>query len=86
MRKILKFEIPLIEDKFTLNLPARWRFLSFQVQDRKPMIWIGGDFDKEKVEVQFQIVGTGDEMPENSDYLGTIQMPPFVWHLFLPLF
>lgn len=86
MKKILKFEIPILVGKFSLNLPTHWKFLSFQVQNQKPVIWIVGDLEEEKTDVFFQTLFTGEEIPENSNYLGTIQLGTFVVHLFIPLF
>jgi hypothetical protein len=86
MKSILKFEIPILQGKFTLKIPLHWQFFSFQNQNNKPTIWIGGDLEEETADVPFQIIGTGYQLPKNSDYLGTIQMNPFVWHLFVLLF
>ena len=35
--------------------------------------------------VHFALIGTGDPLPANwkrADYIGTVQNPPYVWHLF----
>jgi hypothetical protein len=29
----------------------------------------------------FKVIGTGHEAPEDAVYHGTVQQPPFVWHL-----
>lgn len=80
--KIYKFpaQFPLT----VLDLPLNATVLSFQVQGETPVIWVLGDFDQPYRENrEFIYVGTGHELPEqNLDFIGTIQVDVFVWHLF----
>jgi hypothetical protein len=80
---ILKYEVP-IEDNFTIEIPDPFKILSFQVQNDRPYIWVQcEDINSKKDKVKFSIVGTGHEIYFHGFYIGTVQLPPFVWHLFM---
>lgn len=82
--KIFKYEIP-IKDKFNLELPAYSKILSFQVKNNIPSIWVLVDEQKGLKYKYFTLVGTGHDFEHHPDvmtFIGTIQLGPFVWHLF----
>ncbi len=85
MKAIYKYPIPVEKSFFNLELPYRAEILAFQAQHGEPLIWVLID-DQVVQEVRhFAIRGTGEAMNDwrNTDiYIDTVQMPPFVWHLF----
>ncbi|MBA7548445.1 hypothetical protein ES705_40903 [subsurface metagenome] len=83
MKKIYKYPVP-ITDEFTLKLPEGAKILTFQAQDSKPYIWALVDPIGQMETVSFKLFGTG-HLVGNADtleHVGTIQIEPFVWHLF----
>ena len=74
-----------IADKFYLTVPRDAKFLSVQVQDGKPTMWFMVRDMDERVRIWFRVYGTGNPFSDGifDKYLGTIQMPPFVWHVFM---
>ncbi len=85
MKTIWKFPIQ-IKDIQILNLPLGAEILSIQVQDDQPCLWAEVDSSNDTEPRRFEIFGTGNPMQEDMGigrkYLASIQMPPFVWHLY----
>lgn len=83
MKTIWKYEIPFTGD-FALEIPDDCTFLSVQLQNGKPMMWLQVDTSNETVPMKFCAYGTGWEMPEEpGDYLGTYQLNNgLVFHLY----
>lgn len=85
MRIIYKYEVPINLSFFHLELPLEAEILAFQVQDNTPVIWALVDPKTVKEMRHFAVRGTGEAMNDwrsTDKYIGTVQMPPFVWHLF----
>lgn len=79
MRTIWKFQLTAME----IPMPSGAEICAFDFQSGVPCIWACVDSDAEKVVRRFTIVGTGHETPgAETNYVGTAQDPPFVWHLF----
>lgn len=78
---IWKYQIQIV-DSFALKMPKGATILCFQMQDGWPQIWATVDPDAEPEERRFAVVGTGNPMPAVRDYIGTVQVGRFVWHLF----
>jgi hypothetical protein len=84
--KIYKFPVDITGTQ-TLMLPNGSEFLTFQVQNEKPFVWVKFNTECEyRLEPRvLMVVGTGHEFnlaTPSDKYIGTIQQPPFVWHLF----
>lgn len=83
---IYKYVVPIMSKPFfDLELPAGAEILAFQIQNEQPMLWVLINKAAMTVQRHFAIRGTGEAMNDwrSSDtYIGTVQMPPFVWHLF----
>ena len=79
---IWKFELSLTNEQDIL-MPKGAVLLSVKTQAGAPMLWAIVD-PAEKLETRrFCIVGTGHNFDDVSMvYVGTVQQPPFVWHLF----
>ena len=84
-RVIWKFE--LTESGFQeIELRKGYEFLTIQMQNGNPYIWVLLDPNEEKETERFEIYGTGHEihydMGVSREYLGTFQERSLVWHLF----
>lgn len=82
---IYKYEVPVDLSFFHLELPFRAKILAFQVQDNRPVLWALVDPETAKEMRHFAVRGTSEAMNDwrsTDKYIGTVQMPPFVWHLF----
>lgn len=64
-------------------MPVDAEILSLGIQNNIICLWALGETDAQKVHRNFCVVGTGrsDDF-ENLKYIGTVQMSPFVWHVF----
>ena len=83
MKRIYKYPVP-ITDEFKLELPEGAKLLNFQTQDNKPHIWALVDPMRQLEAVGFRLFGTGQPIgnTDTLEYVGTVQIEPFVWHLF----
>lgn len=81
---IYKYPFP-IENEFLINFPVGGRILHVEVQDGIPCMWVQRSSAKDLAHqlVRFYIHGTGHPIPVGIWWVGTFQMPPFVWHLFV---
>lgn len=81
-KKIHKYEVA-VNPKQVIELPQDARILTVQVQEGSVYIWAELDDNAEMTKHFIHVVGTGHPIPANCAYLGTVQMPPFVWHLYI---
>lgn len=59
------------------------RFIAAGCQDGKLVVWAEVNTSHMKHAVPILIVGTGNPMPQAVvRHIGTVQMPPFVWHVY----
>ena len=82
---IYKYPVPVEGSFFNLTLPLGAQLLAFQNQNGQPVLWALVDPETVKETRHFAIRGTGRPMNDwriTDTYIGTIQTPPFVWHLF----
>lgn len=87
-KAIWKWEVPIREDEFTLELPAMSEILYFGVQNKKPTLWVLVDPGQLPKECTFRLAGTGHSIPDemNADkYVGSVLLlgGEYVLHLFL---
>lgn len=83
--KIYKYKLSVLAGSQAINIPSPQRFLSFQLQDGYPCVWYEVTDPENNVRfdrIEFIVIGTGFDVPENAHYLGTAQQGPFVWHLY----
>lgn len=89
---IHKVQLPLVTPFSKVTMPKGWKPLAVQIQGADmPTLWIQfepqptGEFDEVHLELEtFMWVGTGtgDDDRIKGEYLGTVQVRGFVWHLF----
>lgn len=81
MRAIYKYRLAVADEQ---KLLLRGKVLSVGVQDGNVMVWAVHDDDAPERKVRFSIRGTGHPLKDVdvSDFVGTVFMGPFVWHVF----
>ena len=81
-RKVWKYPIPhaaFIEH----SIPIGAEILYVGSQGGEGQMWVGVDPDRPQVLRTFALVGTGHDLPDHAKaYVGSFQIPPYVWHLF----
>ena len=82
MKTIFKYKLGF--GRVTASIPAGAEVLHFATQDRWMCIWALVDTDNAAITRHFEVVGTGHALDESAayKYIGTLQDPPYVWHLF----
>lgn len=81
MRTIHKFPV-YSTGSFVITVPVEARPLSVAVQNEQPIMWFELDTRQEHAKRCFEVVGTGQPVPENAIYIGTYQLGWFVGHLY----
>lgn len=85
--QIWKYDL-VIDDRQTVEMPVGAKLLSVAVQPRPgtsgtPCLWAMVDPKQSMQQRTIAIYGTGNPIPENpGEFIGTVLMPPFVWHVF----
>jgi hypothetical protein len=81
MRTIYKYRLGLTDD--SLQMPIGAEILCVQTQQGEITIWALVDTNAASETRRFAIHGTGFSVPNDGRlYLGTVQIAPFVWHIF----
>lgn len=83
MKKIYKYPIP-IEDFFTIRMPQNANVLMVNTQKSEVFIWAIIDTDEPMIDRPFIILGTGMNVPNGFNHIGSFQMLSggLVFHLF----
>ena len=85
MKTIWKYPLQLIESQI-IEVPVGHSFLTVQVQNDIPCLWILVIPDQPKIKVCISIYGTGERVhfAEGRQYIGTFQQHygSLVWHVF----
>jgi len=82
--KIFKYRLK-VTDVQTIKLPYRAKVIKIDVQDDKLYLWAEVGHGEELVDRTFYVFGTGQPInvdPHSMKYIDTVQMPPFVWHVY----
>lgn len=86
--KILKFGLPdpMVHGarRIIVSMPMDARILWCDVQHGDITMWaLCGSGEERKIR-EFEIYATGADLGDIRflDYIGTVQLPPFVWHIF----
>lgn len=84
MNTIHKFNLA-VTDTQSVSMPKGAKVLCVQVQNGTICLWARVWTEAEYELRTFLVVGTGNPFPESNRpplYIGTVQQPPFVWHIF----
>jgi hypothetical protein len=82
MRVIFKYPLD-IADSFDVLIPP-FKPFCVQLQNGIPYLWAETVVSAQPERKRFFCVGTGNPVPNEAyTYVGTVQMPPFVWHFYM---
>jgi hypothetical protein len=84
MKTIYKYPVDLKNESSKVELPLGAKFLTIALQHGTVQMWFEVYDQQPKIEQEFRVVGTGWEIPEGWEYLGTCLNigQSFVWHLY----
>ncbi len=82
MKTIWKYKLETSVSLPSLFIPEGARFLHMDYQRDDLCLWFEVDVTAERDFRTFQVIGTGHPVPEGGTYLGTVQQPPYVWHVY----
>lgn len=84
MRKVLKYEILLVDEYQTLKLPCSSFFVHCGEQDGRLFAWFDTREDGQECEIYIQVFGTGHTIPDYPlAHMGSVQMKNgLVWHIY----
>lgn len=83
MKTIYNFPFSIKSPKFSILLQKEWKFLDVVVLDEeKPKLYAEVRDGMAKEQVNFQLFGTGQDIPLSATYLTTFSVGPFVFHLY----
>lgn len=82
MKQVWKFQL---NNGFCneFHIPEGSKPLCAQIQGGIPCVWLEVDPRKRNELRSVYVVGTGQAIPRDSEYIGTIQQPPLVWHIYI---
>lgn len=81
MMTIHKYELRVGWDNHLL-MPVGATVLDIQRQGGQIMMWAHVDTQAVTHKRRFHVIGTGHEVPAGLEYLKTVQVGGFVWHIF----
>ena len=82
MKRIWKYALN-VTDEQRVMMPAGARVIHVDVQGGVLCIWAEVEVGNRPEERIFLVVGTGNPYPDGDvEHLGSVQMPPFVWHVY----
>lgn len=79
---IYKFPLSIV-GRQVVEMPVGAEVLCAQVQAGELCLWATVHAEVEVEPRAFWVIGTGNVLPDRlGRYVGTVLMPPFVWHVF----
>ena len=81
MRTIYKYRVDIGGSTY-VSLPSGYFIKHVDMQQDDLCFWAEVDRNEKTESVEFRVVGTGHQIPDGAQYVGTAQSPPFVWHLY----
>lgn len=83
MKKIFKYGVGEPGSEVKLSLRVGAKVVHFDVQNDQLFIWVLLDPTVMVTVIRmFQVLGTGWDIPSDSEYVATVLHNQFVWHLF----
>lgn len=81
MRRVYKYEVPIVQD--TIALHKGWKPLMV-AQDPGGIwcLWVEVDDSQPTEPTELFVVGTGHAIPRGAVYCGSFVRGPYVWHVY----
>ena len=78
------WKVPLYQDMATTSaeLPVGAIPVHVALQNDTLCIWCRVDTEQPRSTIMFEVIGTGHLEPRGKTYIGSVQQPPFVWHVY----
>ena len=81
MKTIYKYPIASMET--FCSIPGPGNVVLVDTQDGFfPTVWVEVDTDKDEKAVLFRIFGTGADLPEHGEHVGSAVCGKYVWHVY----
>jgi len=82
-RTVWKYLLKSSSDEQKLELPLGAKLVHVGLAPGGPAVWIELDPDETRmIEHRFWVHGTGHEVPLWRDHIGSVIVPPLVWHVY----
>lgn len=83
---IWKYLLEIVSEQI-IKIPDRSTFLSIQIQNDIPTMWLKVDPDQIQIDETIIMYGTGHEIKKEdfefkTHFIGTVQQGPLVWHYY----
>jgi len=83
MRVVYKYAVPVSAGRrHPISVSTDARLLHVAEQHGEPTLWLETDPYEVQETREFQVIGTGWQVPEQTAYVGTAHCGAFVWHVY----
>jgi hypothetical protein len=83
MKTIWKYVITKeLPQSFQIPFGALLRHIDIDPANRGPALWFQLETDHTAETRTFAVLGTGDRIPTNFQYFGTVKDGVYIWHVF----
>lgn len=83
MKTVWKFQVPIDGQAHSFQVPRSAELAHVGMQTRGAvMVWLVVYTEAPIEEMKLRVFGTGQEIPEPWEHVGTVQDDEFVWHVF----
>ncbi len=83
MRVIYKYQIPAQRNSMSIDLPESFEVVHVGTQNGLHIaLWILLDEEADLIPYIFSVRGTGQHVTDDEEHVGSVIMPPYVWHVF----
>ena len=77
---VWKFPLYITDTQF-VRMPDGAEILHVDLQDGLMCLWAKVDPDASEVDRRIHVSGTGNPCPDDARHVGSVLMPPLVWHV-----
>jgi hypothetical protein len=83
-REIYKYRVQVKEIWHEVAMPSQAKIVHVACQDTSGVVSLWAEIENESASVtrSFRIYGTGQSIPDDTDYVGTALDGMFVWHVY----
>jgi len=83
-REIYKYRVPVKDVWHDVAMPSHATIVHVACQDTPGVVSLWAEIENESASVtrSFRIYGTGQSIPDDTDYVGTALDGMFVWHVY----
>lgn len=82
MLTIHKYKLKVVDGLQEIIMPENAMPLTVALQNKELCLWAEVETDEKLTARLFRVIGTGHPIPENCDWVATVQESLFVWHIY----